>query len=112
MIAYSLFINLYFTIIGYVYSRDCREWWDLDREEKDELLRKHLPEDEYPDELEGSFPEGWFEFDEWEKKAVLDKNLYDYYKDEQTPNYSRDFFGISKRQTNEESRIRGRCVIV
>lgn len=107
MIAYSLFINLYFTIIGYVYSRDRREWWDLSQEEKDELLRKYIPEEEYPDELEGSFPDGWFELDEWEKKAILDKNLYEYYKDEYTTEF--DFTGVHK---NEECQGGGRCIIV
>ena len=110
MIAYSLFINFYAAIVGYVYSRDRREWWDLSQEEKEELLNKHLPEDEYTDELEGSFPEGWFELDEWEKKAILDKNLYDYYKDE--ANQELDFKQISKHQQCKEHQGRGRCVIV
>ena len=117
MIAYSLFINFYAAIVGYVYSRDRREWWDLSRAEKDELISKHLPEDEYSDDMEGSFPEGWFELDEWEKKAILDKNLDDYYKDEQpqqASTYFRDSFRFSKfqSQSNEETCTRRRCVIV
>ena len=114
MIAYSLFINFYAAIVGYVYSRDRREWWDLSQEEKEELLHKHLPEGEYTEELEGDFPDGWFDLEDWEKKAILDKNLDDYYKNEQpqqTPSYSRDFFSLSKREANDETRTRTRCVI-
>ena len=110
MIAYSLFINFYAAIAGYVYSKDRREWWDLSQEEKDQLIGKHLPEDEYSDDIEGSFPEGWFELDEWEKKAILDKNLDDYYKDEAKQDF--DFSGISKYQGCKEHQGWRRCVIV
>jgi len=84
MIAFSLFINLYFAVLGYVKSKDTREWWDLSQKEKDELLRKHLPEGEYTDNCEGTFPVGWSVLEDWEKKAILDKNLEDYYNDEQS----------------------------
>ena len=109
MIAYSLFFNFYAAIVGYVYSRDRREWWDLSQEEKDELLHKHLPEDEYTDELEGSFPEGWFELDEWEKKAILDKNLYDYYN-EQQKNPGKDVQYYIDKQNRSTRHVR--CTIV
>ena len=75
MFAYSLFINLYLGVLGYLYSKDRREWWDLTRAEKDDLLSKHLPEGEYTDEPEGTFPVGWFDLEDWEKKAIMDKNL-------------------------------------
>ena len=110
MIAYSLFINFYIGVLGYFYSKDRREWWDLTQGEKDELLSKHLP-----DSSEGDFPEGWFYLEEWEKKAILDKNLDDYYKDEQpqqTPNYSRDYLGVSTSRENDETRAGRRCIIV
>ncbi len=114
MIAYSLFINLYFGVLGYVYSKDRREWWDLSQEEKDELLRKHLPEGEYTDSCEGDFPEGWFDLEDWEKKAILDKNLEDYYNEQsqQTSDFSRDSLDISKYgRKSSETKIR-RCIIV
>lgn len=110
MIAFSLFINFYAAIVGYVYSKDNREWWDLTQDEKDELLRKHLPEGEYTEELEGDFPEGWFDLEDWEKKTILDKNLKEYYKDE--ANKELDFTGISKYQQCKYHQGRGRCVIV
>ena len=114
MIAYSMFINLYFGVMGYLYSKDRREWWDLSQEEKDELLRKHLPEDEYTEELEGDFPEGWFDLEDWEKKAILDKNLDDYYNEQsqQASDYSRDSLGIYKYQECKEHQRWQRCVIV
>ena len=115
MIAYSLFINFYIGVLGYFYSKDRREWWDLTQGEKDELLSKHLPEGEYTDSSEGDFPEGWFDLEEWEKKAILDKNLDDYYKDEQpqqAPNYSRDSLGVSNSRANDEPRAWRRCIIV
>jgi hypothetical protein len=96
MIAFSLFVNLYFAVLGYVKSKDTREWWDLSQGEKEELLRKHLPEGEYTEELGGDFPEGWFDLEDWEKKAILDKNLDDYYKDEADKEF--DFTGISNPQ--------------
>lgn len=112
MIAYSLFINFYFGVLGYVYSRDRREWWDLSQEEKDELLRKHLPEGEYTDSCEttgreGDFPEGWFDLEDWEKKAILDKNLDDYYNDKP----SRDSNSISKDENNGTVRGGRRCIV-
>lgn len=115
MIAYSLFINFYFSVLGYIYSRDRREWWDLSQDEKEELLRKHLPEDECTEELEGDFPEGWFDLEDWEKKAILDKNLDDYYNEQpqQTSTaYFRDSNGISKDERNGTVRGGRRCVIV
>ena len=114
MIAFSLFINFYAAIVGYVYSKDRREWWDLTQEEKDELLRKHLPEGEYTDSCEGTFPEGWFDLEDWEKKAILDKNLDDYYNEQsqQASGYSRDSLGVSNSQQNEETRNGRRCIIV
>ena len=105
MIAFSLFINLYFAVLGYVKSKDTREWWDLSQEEKEELLRKHLPEGEYTDNCEGTFPVGWSVLEDWEKKAILDKNLEDYYKE-------LNFTGISKYQECKDHQGRGRCVIV
>ena len=105
MIAYSLFINFYFGVLGYFYSKDRREWWDLSQEEKDELLRKHLPEGEYTEELEGTFPEGWFDLEDWEKKAILDKNLDDYY------NESSDSNSISKDENNGTVRGGRRCIV-
>jgi hypothetical protein len=111
MIAYSLFINFYFGVLGYFYSKDRREWWDLSQEEKDELLRKHLPEVEYTEELEGDFPVGWFDLEDWEKKAILDKNLEDYYKDE--ANKELNFTEFSRHyQECKEHQGWGRCVIV
>ena len=108
MIAYSMFIHLYFGVLGYFYSRDRREWWDLSREEKDELLSKYVPTE--TTELEGTFPEGWFDLEEWEKKAILDKNLDDYYKDEAKQEF--DFKAIPKDKQCNEYQGRGRCVIV
>lgn len=110
MIAFSLFINFYAAIVGYVYSRDRREWWDLSQEEKEGLIRKHLSEDEYTDSCEGTFPDGWFDLEDWEKKAILDKNLDEYYKDE--ANQELDFKGISKHQECKYHQGWGRCVIV
>ena len=110
MFAYSLFINFYFGILGYVYSKDRREWWDLSQEEKEELLHKHLPEGEYTDSCEGTFPEGWFDLEDWEKKAIIDKNLEDYYKDE--ANLELDFKRISKYQECKEHQGWRRCIIV
>tara|TARA_R110002072_G_scaffold49869_7_gene135150 strand:- start:1934 stop:2263 length:330 start_codon:yes stop_codon:yes gene_type:complete len=109
MIAYSLFINFYFSVLGYIYSRDRREWWDLSQDEKEELLRKHLPEDECTEELEGDFPEGWFDLEDWEKKAILDKNLDDYYKNEQS-RVGRDvqYYVEEKNRSTQYSR----CTIV
>ena len=75
MIAYSMFINLYFGVLGYLRFNDNRTWWDLSQDEKDELLRKHLPDNAEYDDREGEYPEGWFDLEEWEKKAILDKNL-------------------------------------
>ena len=109
MIAYSLFINFYAAIAGYVYSKDRREWWDLSQEEKDQLIGMHLPEDEYSDDIEGSFPEGWFELDEWEKKAILDKNLEDYYKDEQSQ-FGKDVQDYIDEQNRSTQHVR--CAIV
>lgn len=109
MIAFSLFINFYAAIVGYVYSRDRREWWDLSREEKEELIRKYVPEGEYTEELEGDFPEGWFDLEDWEKRAILDKNLDDYYKYEQSQ------FGTDVQYYADEknrSTQHGRCTIV
>ena len=110
MIAFSLFINFYAAIVGYVYSRDRREWWDLSREEKEELLRKYVPEGEYTEELGGDFPDGWFDLEDWEKRAILDKNLDDYYKDE--ANKELDLTGVSNPQGCKDHQGRGRCVIV
>tara|TARA_R110002072_G_scaffold3092_1_gene23126 strand:+ start:12932 stop:13255 length:324 start_codon:yes stop_codon:yes gene_type:complete len=107
MIAYSLFMNLYIGVLSYVYSKDRREWWDLSQGEKDELILKHLPE---PEELEGTFPVGWFNLEDWEKKAILDKNLDEYYKDEANQDF--DFSGISKYQGCKEHQGWRRCVIV
>ena len=114
MIAYSLFINFYFGVLGYFYSKDRREWWDLTRAEKDELLRKYVPEGEYTDSCEGDFPVGWFDLEDWEKKAILDKNLDDYYNDkpQQASTYSRDSLGVSKDESNGTVRGGRRCVIV
>lgn len=110
MIAYSLFINVYLGVLGYFYSKDHREWWDLSQEEKDALLDKHLPEGEYTDSSEGDFPEGWFELEDWEKKAILDKNLEDYYKNE--ANKELNFTDISKHQECKEHQGGRGCVIV
>ena len=106
MIAYSLFMNLYIGVLSYVYSKDRREWWDLSQGEKDELILKHLPE---PEELEGTFPVGWFNLEDWEKKAILDKNLDDYYKDVQVQSIKniQDFIVEQNRTTKYR-----RCTIV
>jgi hypothetical protein len=98
-----MFIHLYFGVLGYFYSRDRREWWDLSREEKDELLSKYVPTE--TTELEGTFPEGWFDLEEWEKKAILDKNLDDYYKDEAKQ-------AIPKHQECKETQWGRGCVVV
>jgi hypothetical protein len=110
MIAFSLFVNLYFAVLGYVKSKDTREWWDLSQGEKEELLRKYVPEGEYTEELGGDFPEGWFDLEDWEKRAILDKNLEDYYKDEADKEL--DLTGISNSQGCKDDQGRGRCVIV
>jgi len=111
MIAFSLFISFYFGVLGHFYSKDHREWWDLSQEEKNELIHKHLPEGEYTDRYEGTFPDGWFDLEEWEKKAILDKNLDDYYKDE--ANKELNFTEISRHyQECKEHQGWGRCVIV
>lgn len=115
MIAYSLFIILYFGVIRYAYSKDRREWWDLTQEEQAELVDKYLPEGEYTDEVsEGTFPDGWFDLEEWEKSAILDKNLDAYYNEQsqQASEYSRYSLGVSGGHADDETR-RGRgCVIV
>ena len=111
MIAYSLFIILYFGVIRYAYSKDRREWWDLTQEEQVELVDKYLPEGEYTDEVsEGTFPDGWFDLEDWEKSAILDKNLDDYYKDE--ANEKSDFTDVSKSHEGAEYQGGRRCVIV
>jgi len=107
MFAYSMFVNLYFGVLGYMYSRDTREWWDLTQEEKDELLDKYLPESEEYDDREGEYPEGWFELEDWEKKAILDKNIDDYYKYE-----AGQELDSSKHEECEEYQGGGRCIIV
>jgi hypothetical protein len=101
-----MFIHLYFGVLGHLYSKDRREWWDLSREEKDELLRKYVP----TDSCEGTFPEGWFDLEDWEKKAILDKNLDDYYKDEAKKEF--DFNEIPKHQECKQSQWGRGCVIV
>lgn len=83
------------------------EWWDLTQDEKDELIDAYVDETEY-EELEGTFPDGWFDLEDWEKRAILDKNLDDYYNEQSEigTGVQRDF-----EQTNR-SIEHSRCTIV